>query len=238
MEALLPQLVPSLLPNLARPAAALLVLLWASGALSWLSWLGSLAVAAVLSLAVAWLVAPPFFLGALAAPLEPSAPLYAVELWRGAALGLGAAAPIWAARTAGGWAGQRWQIGGGPSPIAALYAALLGVAFVAVDGPVLVCAALAHSYEGAALGAPILARGFELAGVGRWLGAAVQLGLPVLAAVAVAELAMAAAARAGGAAASAWPTSAIAPALVTLLLAPMVPLLVGALIALVRRGLL
>lgn len=229
-----------LLLHLARPAAALLVVLWGSGALSWMSWLGSLAVAAVLSLSVAWLVAPPL---AFVLPVSlpglafPSAQHFAVEILRGAALGLGAAAPIWAARTAGGWAGQRWQLGGGPSPIAALYAALLGLAFVAVDGPILLTAALARSYDTAALGAPIWAASFDVSAVGRWLGAAVQLGLPVLAAVALAELSLAAATRAGGAAAAAWPTSVIAPALVTLLLAPLVPLLTGALIALVRRGL-
>lgn len=233
-----------LLLHLARPAAALLILLWGSGALSWMSWLGSLAVAAVLSVSVAWLVAPPlaFVLPGLPGLLpvgvaEPEAAHFAVEILRGAALGLGAAAPIWAARTAGGWAGQRWQLGGGPSPVAALYAALLGVAFVAVDGPILLPAALARSYDLAALAAPLEAASLDVISIGRWLGAAVQLGLPVLAAVALAELSLAAATRAGGAAAAAWPTSAIAPALVTLLLAPLVPLLTGALIALVRRGL-
>ncbi len=236
-----------LLLYLARPAAALLVVLWGSGALSSLSWLGSLAVAAVLSVSVAWLVAPPLAfllpglpgLPGLLPPgvVEPAAPHFAVEILRGAALGLGAAAPIWAARTAGGWAGQRWQLGGGPSPIAALYVVLLGAALVAVDGPILLTAALAKSYDLAALAAPLWVASFDVSAAGHWLGAAAQLGLPVLAAVALAELSLAAATRAGGAAAAAWPTSAIAPALVTVLLAPLVPLLTGALIALVRRGL-
>ncbi len=229
---------------LARPAAAILVLSWASGALPPLA---ALAVAATTALSIAFFEAPTALAGGLGwLTTTASLPqLLLGELARGAALGLGAAAPLWAALTAGGWAGQRWRQGGAASPVTALYGAMLGVAFVAVDGPVLVCAAIARSYQAAPLGAPFLSAGPDMMasvmpdvmGVARWLATAVRLSLPLLAAVAVAELAVAAAARAGAAAAVAWPTSVLAPALVLLVTAPLVPLLVGALIAALRLGL-
>lgn len=215
----------------ARPAVAMLVLLWASGVVP------SLAALAVAS-AVTLFAAPFAFASAPTAWLAASPMALLVEVMRGAALGLGAAAPLWAAATAGAWAGQRWRgAGGGASPMTALYAAMLGVSFVAVDGPALVCAAIVRSYQAAPLGAPLLLHAFEVGGAAVWVVTAVQLCLPVLLAVVVAELGVAAATRAAGAAAVAWPTAALAPALVLLVTTPMVPLLVAALAAAVRRGL-
>lgn len=214
----------------ARPAVAMLVLLWASGVVP------SLAGLAVTS-AVA-LFAAPFALDSAPGALHAASPMaLLVEGLRGAALGLGAAAPLWAALTAGGWAGQRFRAAGAPSPMAALYAAMLGVAFVAVDGPALMCAAIARSYQAAPLGAPLSLGALELAAAASWVATAVRLCLPVLLAVAVAELGVAAATRAAGAAAVAWPTAALAPALVLLVATPLVPLLVAALASAVRRGL-
>jgi flagellar biosynthesis protein FliR len=219
---------------LARPAAAILVLAWASGALPPLA---ALAVAATVALSLAFFQLPALTLEGAWALTQSAPQALAFELVRGVALGLGAAAPLWAAITAGGWAGQRWRLGGDASPVTALYAAMLGVAFVAVDGPVLVCAALARSYAAAPLGAPLLASGLDVMAVAGWLETAVRLCLPLLGAVAVAELAVAAATRAGAAVAVAWPSAVLAPALVLLVTAPLVPLLIGALAAAVRRGL-
>lgn len=173
------------------------------------------------------------------AGLPPEA--LAVELVRGLLLGLGALAPLWAAHTAGLWAGQRWRLGGASSasPVAALMTALFGVAFVAVDGPALLCAAIARSYAAAPLGAPLQAAALasHAFAVAEWLAAAVRLSLPILLTVAVAELAVAAATRAAAATAVAWPSSVVAPTLALWIAAPMVPLLVGAMATLLRRGL-
>jgi type III secretory pathway component EscT len=214
----------------ARPAVAILVLLWASAVVP------SFAGLAVAS-AVTWFAAPFAVSSAPAAWLAASPSGLLVEVVRGAALGLAAAAPLWAASTAGGWAGQRWRGAGAGSPMTALYAAMLGVAFLAVDGPALVCAALVKSYAAAPLGAPLAAGGLELAGAAGWVVTAVRLSLPVLLAVAIAELGVAAGTRAAGAAAGAWPSAALAPAVVLLITAPLVPLLVAAMAAALRGGL-
>jgi type III secretory pathway component EscT len=238
----------------ARPMAAVLVVVWASGVLPPLA---GLAVAAAVALFTAPLAlgdassllglggAGAAALGALDQLRRLSPAAVIAEAVRGGMLGLAAVAPLWAARTAGLWAGQRWRLGAASSasPVAALYAAMLGVAFVAVDGPVLVCAAIARSYQAAPLGSALAIGLFDggmlasVLSIAFWIATAVRLCLPLLLAVAVAELAVTAATRAGAAAAVAWPSAVLAPALVLLVTAPLVPLLVGALAIALRRGL-
>ncbi|MEZ4358889.1 MAG: flagellar biosynthetic protein FliR [Kofleriaceae bacterium] len=211
----------------ARPAAAVLVLLWATSVVPPLT---SIAVAAAVTAFCA-----PFAVGTAVAASSSSAAALA-ELGRGAVLGLGAAAPVWAALTAGRWAGERLRLGGGRSPVTALYAAMLGVAFVAVDGPALLCAALAKSYATAPAAAPWTLDALRWGAVAEWLAVAVRLALPILLTVAVAELAVAAAQRAGAATAAWWPASAAAPTIVLLITAALVPLLVAAMATALRHG--
>lgn len=243
----------SLAALVARPMAAVLVLVWGSGVVPPLAGLAVAAAVALFTAPLALAEASRLVgldggvaVSALAvSALAPAAVIG--EALRGAMLGLAALAPLWAARTAGLWAGQRFRLGAASSasPVAALYAAMLGVAFVAVDGPVLVCAAIAHSYQTAPLGAAwALGAGpggldvsAALFSIGTWIATATRLCLPLLLAVGVAELAVAAATRAGAAAAIAWPGAVLAPALALLVTAPLVPLLVGALAVAVRRGL-
>lgn len=222
----------------ARPVAAVSVLALGSRVLPPLA-------SAAVTIAVALWGAPLAVGGAWEGLFGLSWPAFVVllasELARGALLGIGGVAPLWAAHSAGLWTGQRWRLGGASrgSPVAALVTAMFGVAFVAVDGPALICAAIAKSYAVAPMGAPLELARLETSvlAIAEWLAAAVRLSLPVLLTVAVAELATAVATRAGAAAAIAWPSSAIAPTVALWIVAPMVPLLVGAMVSLIRRGL-
>jgi type III secretory pathway component EscT len=214
-----------------RPLVAVLLLLWLTSVVPRLA---AIAVAAAVCCFAAPIAMASWPVGTWqGADLQR---VVGVELVRGVSLGLAAAAPLWAAATAGRWAGASWR-GGGGVPISSLYLAMVGVAFIAVDGPVLVCAAISRSYATAAVGAPLLDGGWKLAAMVGWWSTAVRLALPIALTFAVAELAAAAAARVAAAVAVAWPTSALAPAVVLLVTAPMVPLLLAAFADAVRRGL-
>jgi type III secretory pathway component EscT len=217
---------------LLRPVLAVLVVLWATSAVP------QIAAIAVAS-AVALFVAPVALSSAAQHTFDVQhgmAQGALAELIRGAGLGLAAAAPWWAAATAGRWAGLSWRSDSRAPPVSLLYGAMMGVAFVAVDGPLLVCAAIARSYAIASVGAPVRAADLDLAALAAWLGVAVRLALPLALATAVAELSVAAATRAAAGVSVAWPTAVIAPTLVLLVTAPMLPLLVAAFAELIRTG--
>ncbi|MBK7534047.1 MAG: flagellar biosynthetic protein FliR [Myxococcales bacterium] len=219
----------------ARPLVAVLVLLWAAR-------LASPSIALTLAAAVAMFTAPAALEAAGPAALALSSPLELLgrELVRGATLGLFAAAPLWAAAVAGRWAGRAledaWPASG-PSPMRTLYAAMTGVAFLAVQGPQLFCAALARSYQAAPLGAALAGPGSLALAVAQWAKAAVMLSLPVLLAAAVAQLSVAAATRAAAATAVAFPRAVVAPVVVLLMTAALGPSLCAALAELLRQGL-
>lgn len=216
----------------ARPLVAVLILLAATRAAPPL-------VALVLACAAAVFCAPSMPASALAA--VDAAPLVALslEVLRGAALGVAAATPLWAAATAGRWVGLGF--GDGPlagAPSRAIYVALAGVAFVAIDGPALLCVALARDYQRVGLGAAWLAPGEPLlSALVQWGEAAVYLSVPALLALACVRLALAAAERAGGAVAAALPRAAAAPVVAQLVVLALGPALASALVELWHRGL-
>lgn len=216
---------------LARPLVAVAVLLWGSG-------LAAPLVSLVVAGAAAMAVAPAVWPSLLARPPGSSAwLLLASEAVRGVALGALALAPLWAAKAAAGWTGAAlYDSPRSSEPLRALYVLTAGAAFLAVDGPVLVAAALEDSYRAAPLGAP-LALGSAVDALAWWAGHAVRLAAPLVIAAALVQLTWAAAQRAAAVTAESLPRALIAPSVVLVSVAALLPLLAGALAALWREAL-
>lgn len=215
----------------ARPLVAVAVLLWGSG-------LAAPLVAVAVAGAAALAVAPAVWPWLLARPAGSSAELMlAYEVVRGVGLGALALAPLWVAKVAAGWVGAAlYDSPRASEPLRALYVLTAGAAFLAVDGPVLVAAALEASYRTAPPGAP-LALGSAVEALAWWAGHAVRLAAPLVVAAALAQLCWAAAQRAAAATAESLPRALVAPTLVLVAVAALLPLLAGALVALWRAAL-
>lgn len=217
---------------LARPLVAVAILLWGSG-------LAAPLVALAVAGATALALAPAAWHSLRAGPAAlAAAPLgLAHEVARGVGLGALALAPLWAAKVAAGWAGAAlYDSPRASEPLRALYVLAAGAAFLAVDGPVLVTAALQASYHAAPLGTP-LGLGGVVETLAWWAGHAVRLAAPIAVAAALAQLSWAAAQRAAAATAESLPRATVAPAVVLVLVAALLPLLAGALAALWREAL-
>jgi flagellar biosynthesis protein FliR len=155
-------------------------------------WLGAVLGAAVGGLVAASLPAPPTL------PASDGAMLAAIcyEAAAGAGLGLLAALPLLAAS----WAGALVDRGLTPAPNErtgrATYGLLLAAVFVGIDGPARLVRALALSYQAAPMADPHVVApppiGVVIASAA---SAAVQLALPILLAIVVVQVALAAAGR-------------------------------------------
>lgn len=151
------------------------------------------------------------------------------ELAIGAALGVVAAVPLLAARTAG----QLVDVAGhARGPYARLFGVLAGAVFVGIDGHVAVVTAIVESHR--AIVAVDATRPQVLAAIGALVPAAIRLAMPWLVTAAVVELAIGAGVRVAGRAGPHAPAAAAVPAALVMITASLVAMLAVAIASLMR----
>lgn len=204
-----------------RGGAAVLVLLVVAGGLPRLV---QLALAAATGLWTALVVAPAhatFVSGAFAIQ----------ELAIGAALGITAAVPLIAARTAGELVDVA-ATGRARGPYGVLFSILAAAVFVGIDGHVHVVAAIVDSHRALPVFGDV--RPGVLAAVAQLVPAAIHLAVPWLVTAAVVELAVGAGLRLGARSAPHAPAAAAVPAALVMMTASLVSLLAVAIAQLVK----
>lgn len=158
---------------------------------------------------------------------EPTWQLAVAEVSIGAALGVVAALPLIAARTAG----RLVDVAGG-GPYEALFGLLAGAVFVGIDGHNAVVATIVHSHR--AMSALALQREGVVAVIARLLPTAVRLAMPWLVTALVVQLAIGVGARVAGRASGHLPHAASVPAAMAMMTAALVGTLSVAVVAVVR----
>lgn len=156
--------------------------------------------------------------------------LVIAEFAIGAALGIAAAIPLLAARTAGRITDL--AVGRDGGPYEALFGLLAAVVFVGIDGHVAVLTAIADSHRAV----PVfeLMRGDVIAAVARLVPAAIRLAIPWLVTAAVVQVATGVGSRLAGRATAHVPNAPAVPAAVVMMTAALVGTVSVAMVAIVR----
>lgn len=153
------------------------------------------------------------------------------ELAIGAVLGVVAAVPLLAARTAGRMTDIS-AAGRGGGPYEALFGLLAGVVFLGTDGHTATMTAIVESHHTM----PFLAltRGHLVAGLARLMPAAIRLAIPWLVTAAVVQVAIGVGTRLAGRASAHMPSSPAMPAALVMMTATLVGTFSMAVVAIVR----